>query len=68
MCLLYAVAPPPYVCPRAHKNGRLVYVKIATGQNFLPVLKIATRSAQAVENVNVAKCARDQFSIFSTVQ
>ena len=23
VCLLYAVAPPPYVCPRAHKNGWL---------------------------------------------
>ena len=44
------------------------YIKIATGWNFPPVLKIVTRSAQAVENVNVAKCACDQFSIFSMVQ
>ena len=43
-------------------------VKIATRQNFPPVLKIVTRTAQAAENVNVAKRAHDQFSIFSTVQ
>ena len=44
------------------------YVKIATGQNFPPVLKIVTRLAQAAYNVNVAMHARDQCSIFSAVQ
>ena len=44
------------------------YVKIKAGWNFLPVLKIVTHTAQAVENVNVAMRARDQCSIFSTVQ
>ena len=43
-------------------------VKIATRQNFPPALKIVTRTAQAAKNVNVAKHAHDQFSIFSTVQ
>ena len=38
------------------------YVKIETGRNFLPVLKIVTKAA----NVNVAMCARDQCTIFST--
>ena len=42
------------------------YVKIEIGQNFPPVLKIVTRTAQAAYNVNVAKRARDQSSIFST--
>ena len=42
------------------------YVKIETGQNFPPVLKIVTRTAQAAKNVNVAMRARDQSSIFST--
>ena len=37
---------------RAHKNGRLRvracnYIKIKTGRNFPPVLKLATRTAQA---------------------
>ena len=47
-----------------------MYIKIETGQNFLPVLKIVTRLAQAAYNVNVAMHARDQCStcIFSTVQ
>jgi len=42
------------------------YVKIETGRNFPPVLKIVTRTAQAAKNVNVAMRARDQSSIFST--
>ena len=41
------------------------YVKVETGQNFPPVLKIVTRTAQAAYNVNVAMRARDQCSIFS---
>ena len=41
------------------------YGKIETGQNFPPVLKIVTRTAQAAYNVNVAKHAHDQNSIFS---
>ena len=44
------------------------YVKIEAGQNFPPVLKIVTQTVQAAYNVNVAKRARDQCSIFSTVQ
>ena len=44
------------------------YVKIETGRDFPPVLKIVTRTAQAAQNVNVAKHARDQCSTFSTVQ
>ena len=44
------------------------YIKIETGRNFPPVLKIVTRTAQAAYNVNVAMRARDQCSIFSTVQ
>ena len=44
------------------------YVKIEAGQNFPPVLKIVTRTAQAAYNVNVAKRARDQCSIVSMVQ
>ena len=41
------------------------YVKIETGRNFPPVLKIVTHCAGCI-NVNVAKCTRDQCSIFST--
>ena len=37
------------------------YIKVETGRNFLPVLKIVTRTAQAV-----AMRAFDQSSIFST--
>ena len=44
------------------------YVKIETGQNFPPVLKIVTHTAQAASNANVAKRACDQCSIFSMVQ
>ena len=36
------------------------YVKIATGRNFLPVLKIVTCTVQAALYVNVAMRARDQ--------
>ena len=52
---------------RATRVRACNYVKIETGRNFLPVLKIVTHTAQAA-NVNVAKHARDQCSIFSTVQ
>ena len=47
---------------RAHKNGDLSKNKFEIGQNFLPLLKVVTRTA------NVAKDACDQCSIFSTVQ
>ena len=49
------------------------YVKFETWRNILPVLKIITRTVHAVyieisHFVNVANCACDQCSIFSTVQ
>ena len=53
---------------RATRVRACIYVNIETGQNFLPVLKIVTSTMQATQNVNVAKCACDQCSIFSTVQ
>ena len=40
-----------YIAARAHKNGRVRacnYIKIKTGRNFLPVLKIVTCTVQAV--------------------
>ena len=46
---------------RATRIRACNYVKIETGRNFLPVLKIVTHTVQAV---NVAKRARDQW-IFS---
>ena len=37
-----------YLQARAHKNGRLEYKeRVTIGQNFPPVLKIVTRTAQA---------------------
>ena len=52
---------------RATRVRTCNYVKIKTGQNFPPVLKIVTHCAGCV-NVNVAKRARDRYSTFSTVQ
>ena len=43
------------------------YIKIETGQNFPPVLKIVARTAQAASNLNVAMRARDQSSILLTL-
>ena len=63
-----------YICTvksayeRATRVRACNYVKIETGWNFLPVLKIVTHTVQAAKNVNVAKRARDQCSVFSMVQ
>ena len=51
---------------RATRVRACNYVKIETGRNFPPVLKIVTRTAQVAYNVNVAMRARDQSSILST--
>ena len=53
---------------RATRVRACNYVKIKAGRNFPPILKIVTHTGQAVLNVNVAKSACDQCSIFSTVQ
>ena len=61
MCIYYAPIANMNVWAcyptRAHKNGQLDrvrafnYVKIETGRNFLPVVKIVTRTVQAGQAV-----------------
>ena len=52
---------------RATRVRACNYIKIATRQNFTPVIKIVTHTVQAAQNINFAKRARDQFSIFRII-